>query len=113
MTARRGRAGACSGAAGGGGGETEIGCATTAWRVIFGCGFGLGTRVSAGGGGAWTTEGRAGSGTERSSGDVGSGVLTRIGTVTRVPTARASTTPLVMETSFGLMEIPLTTDTLP
>jgi hypothetical protein len=30
-----------------------------------------------------------------------------------VPIASASTTPLVMETSFGLMEIPLTADTLP
>jgi hypothetical protein len=87
----------------------------TACRVTFGAGFGLGleTRLGAGGGGACTTAGRAGSGTDSPSGDVGSGVLTRIGTVTSVPSASARTTPLVTETSFGLMEIPLTADTLP
>jgi len=50
---------------------------------------------------------------DRPSGGVASGVLNRIGTVTSVPSASASTTPLVIETSFGLMEIPLTADTLP
>ena len=62
--------------------------------------------------GACTTTGRAGSRTERPSGDVAVDELTRIGAVTSVPSANASTTPLVMETSFGLMEIPLAADTL-
>jgi hypothetical protein len=50
---------------------------------------------------------------ESPSGDVASGALKRIGTVTNVPSASASTTPLDIETSFGLMDFPLTADTLP
>jgi hypothetical protein len=76
-------------------------------------GFGAETRLAAGGGGACTTTGPAGSRTERPAEDVAGDELTRIGTVTSVPSASASTTPLVVETSLGLMEIPLAADTLP
>jgi hypothetical protein len=83
------------------------------FAFAFGLGAGLETRLEAGGGGAWTTAGRPGSTMDRPSGEVASGELNRIGTVTSVPRASASTTPLVIETSFGLMDFPLTADTLP
>jgi hypothetical protein len=80
----------------------------------LGLGAGRETRFGAGGGGgASTTGGRPGSTIERPSGEVAAGPLNRMGTVTKVPNASVRTTPLVKETSFGLMEIPLLAETHP
>jgi diguanylate cyclase (GGDEF)-like protein len=106
------RAGACVAAAGVG--AVGRGCGVDTAIVRGGAGVGTtaggATLFAAGGGGASTTVRCAGSETARSPGTAVSGASNCIGTVASVPIARASITPLVMETSFGLMEMPLLAD---
>jgi hypothetical protein len=114
-TERRGAAGAGCGAGAGGGGEpeTEVTAGARGFRFAGGWGLRAGRDTRFVTGSASTTGGRPGSTSERPWGEVAGEPLKRMGTVTRVPRASVRTTPLVNETSFGLMQIPLLADTHP